>query len=58
MLAFSWPHENQRNPALPGRVGDTLGAPGEAFHAATMDPRFANVEMQDLFAGGAGHEEL
>ena len=26
MLAFSWPHENQRNPALPGRVGDTLGA--------------------------------
>ena len=30
----------------------------EAFHAATMDPRFANVEMQDLFAGGAGHEEL
>ena len=33
----------------------------EAFHAATMDPRFASVQMQDLFAGfagGAEHEEL
>merc|ERR1712194_379836 len=33
----------------------------EAFHAATMDPRFAHVEMEDLFAGfagGAAHEEL
>ena len=33
----------------------------EAFHAATMDPRFAHVEMKDLFAGfagGAAHEEL
>ena len=33
----------------------------EAFHAATLDPRFANVEMHDLLAGFAGdeqHEEL
>ena len=33
----------------------------EAFHAATLDPRFANVEIHDLLAGFAGdeqHEEL